>query len=316
MDIQGLIKGIHHVTATVDGAQADYDFYTQTLALRLVKETVNFDNENVYHFYYGNEIGAPSTIFTTFPYKGQGVRRGTIGAGQVYQTSFSVPAGSLDFWKDRLEKQGVKVAQAIRFGQPILEFEDPSGLKLDIMESDDEREPVWAGKGVTRAQAIRGMHNVTLLINDAPTTIKFLQAFGYSLVSMEGDLTLMEAGTGGAGNSLIIRSAPDAERGINGIGTVHHVAHRVAQLDDSLKIKEKMENDFGLKVTRVMDRKYFQSIYFRIPGGVLFEVATEGPGFLVDESNEDLGTALKLPDWQEPHRSRIAANLLKYEKRT
>lgn len=316
MDIQGLIKGIHHVTATVDGAQVDYDFYTQTLALRLVKETVNFDNEKVYHFYYGNEIGSPSTIFTTFPYKGQGIRRGTIGAGQVYQTSFSVPQGSLGFWKERLKKNGIKTTESSRFGQTILEFEDPSGLKLDIMESEDEREPVWAGKGVSREQAIRGMHNVTLLINDAPGTIEFLQSFGYRLATMEGDLTLLEAGAGGAGNSLIIRSAPDAERGTNGIGTVHHVAHRVTQLEDALKIKEKMETEYGLKVTRVMDRKYFQSIYFRIPGGVLFEVATEGPGFMVDEPREHLGTSLKLPDWQEPHRSRIAANLLKYEKRS
>lgn len=316
MDIQGLIKGIHHVTATVDDAQADYDFYTQILGLRLVKETVNFDNEKVYHFYYGNEIGTPSTIFTTFPYKGQGVRRGTIGAGQVLQTSFSVPAGSIEFWKKRLRKFGIRLSEATRFGQPVLEFRDPSGLKLDIMESDqDDRQPIWTTPEVEAANAIRGMHNATLLINDAPPTIDFLQQFGYRLIETEGNLTLMEAGTGGAGNSLIIKSDPAAERGTNGIGTVHHLAHRVAHLDDSLKIKEKMEKDFGLKVTRVMDRKYFQSIYFRIPGGVLFEVATEEPGFLVDENKAELGTALKLPGWQEPHRERIEANLLQYERR-
>ncbi|PHN03192.1 ring-cleaving dioxygenase [Flavilitoribacter nigricans] len=313
MDIKGLIKGIHHVTATVNDAQEDYDFYTKTLGLRLVKETVNFDNEKVYHFYYGNEIGSPSTIFTTFPYKGQGVRQGTIGSGQVYQTSFSIPEGTLSFWKKRLQDHGVTATETQRFGQPVLEFEDPSGLRLDLMEAGaDDREPLWAYREVSKAQAIRGMHNVTLLIQDAPTTIRFLEIFGYRTVQTDGELTLLESGTGGPGNSLIVRAAPAAEPGINGIGTVHHVAHRVAQLEDSMKIKEKMEKEFGLKVTRVMDRKYFQSIYFRIPGGVLFEVATEGPGFMVDESREELGTALKLPAWQEPNRDRIEANLLKY----
>lgn len=315
MDIKGLIKGIHHVTATVNDAQEDYDFYTKTLALRLVKETVNFDNENVYHFYYGNEIGSPSTIFTTFPYKGQGVRPGKIGAGQVYQTSFSIPPGTIDFWKSRLQNRGIRVTKAMRFGEPILEFADPSGLKLDLMESaSDERQPLWTFADVEKDRAIRGMHNVTLLINDITTTIPFLEIFGYRLTKMEGDFSLLEAGNGGPGNSLIVKSAPDAEKGVNGIGTVHHVAHRVAQLEDSLLIKEKMEKAFGLKVTRVLDRKYFQSIYFRIPGGVLFEVATEGPGFLVDESNEELGTGLQLPNWQEPHRARIAANLLPYQR--
>lgn len=315
MDISGLIKGIHHVTATVNEAQEDYDFYTKILALRLVKETVNFDNEKVYHFYYGNEIGSPSTIFTTFPYKGQGVRQGVIGAGQVYQTSFSIPTGTLSFWRDRLQQMGVPTTSSTRFGQPILEFLDPSGLRLDIMESEqDDRQPVWAYQEVIKDKAIRGMHNVTLLINEAPVTIQFLKAFGYRVVKTDGDLTLLEAGEGGPGNSLIVKSAPDAVRGQNGIGTVHHVAHRVEKLDDSLKIKEKMEKEFGLKVTRVLDRKYFQSIYFRIPGGVLFEVATEGPGFLVDESQEDLGTALKLPNWQEPNRERIEQNLLPYKR--
>ncbi len=138
--------------------------------------------------------------------------------------------------------------------------------------------------------------------------------FGYRQVATDGDLTPLETEAGGAGNSIIVKSAPDAERGVNGIGTVHHLAHRVEKLEDSLKIKAKMENEFGLKVTRVLDRKYFQSIYFRIPGGVLFEVATVGPGFLVDESNEKLGTALKLPNWQEPNRERIEQNLLPYDR--
>ena len=158
------------------------------------------------------------------------------------------------------------------------------------------------------------MHHAILLVHDKREVIDFLEAFGYKVKTEEGDMTLLEAGDGGPGNTLIVKSAPNADRGINGLGTVHHVAHRVDSLEDSLKIKAYLENQWGLQVTEVLDRKYFKSIYFRIPGGILFEVATSGPGFTVDESVDDLGKALKLPDWQEPNRERIAANLLKYKR--
>ncbi len=275
MDIKGLIKGLHHVTATVAGAQEDYDFYVKTLGLRLVKETVNFDNESVYHFYYGNEIGSPSTIMTTFPYAGQGVRKGAIGSGQVSQTSFSIPMGTLTFWKERLKAQGVSYSTEQRFDQEILVFEDPSGLKLDIMEAVDERTPVWSTADISKENAIRGIHNVTLLISDIKTTIGFLELFGYEVKKQEGDLTLLEAGDGGAGNTLIVKDGKTAHQGVNGIGTVHHVAHRVASLADSLRIRDFLVNNLGIMATDVKDRKYFESIYFRIPGGVLFEIATE-----------------------------------------
>lgn len=315
MDFKGIIKGLHHVTATVNDAQEDYDFYTKLLGLRLVKETVNFDNEQVYHFYYGNEIGAPSTIFTTFPYKDQGVRKGVIGHGQVYQTSFNVQDGALGFWKRRLNEHGIDTAEVSQFGKTILEFEDPSGLRLDIREdSSDTREPVWIKDEIGADHAIFGIHNVTILIPDAASTLPFLTAFGYTIKETDDDLTLMEAGKGGAGNTLIVKADPDAIQGINGLGTVHHVAHRIEKLEDSMKLKEQLENEYGLKVTEVKDRKYFKSIYFRIPGNVLFEVATEGPGFMVDESREELGSGLKLPDWQESNRERIEANLLKYDR--
>ncbi len=315
MDFKGIIKGLHHVTATVNDAQEDYDFYTKVLGLRLVKETVNFDNEQVYHFYYGNEIGAPSTIFTTFPYKDQGVRKGVIGHGQVYQTSFNVPDGALGFWKRRLNDHGVDTAEVSQFGKTILEFEDPSGLRLDIREdSSDTREPVWIKEEIGADYAIYGIHNVTILIPDAATTLPFLTAFGYTIKETEGDLTLMEAGEGGPGNTLIVKADENSIEGVNGLGTVHHVAHRIEKLEDSMKLKKQLEDEFGLKVTEVRDRKYFKSIYFRIPGNVLFEVATEGPGFMVDESKEELGTALKLPEWQEPNRERIETNLLKYDR--
>lgn len=315
MDIKGKVKGLHHITATVNDAQEDYDFYTRALGLRLVKETVNFDNEKVYHFYYANKIGSPSTVFTTFPYKGQGVREGIIGAGQATHTAFSVPAASLAFWKARLGKFDIPYTKGTLFDLEMLDFNDPSGLNIQIVGSDDDqRLPVWEYDDITGANAIRGMHHAVLTVHDKVAVNEFLNAFGYVVTKEEGDITQLEAGEGGPGNILIVKSAPNAGRGINGLGTVHHVAHRVDSLEDSLAIKEYMESQWNLKVTDVLDRKYFRSIYFRIPGGVLFEVATSGPGFTVDESVAELGNALKLPDWQEPNRERIEANLLKYIK--
>ena len=315
MDIKGIIKGLHHITATVSDAQEDYDFYTKTLGLRLVKETVNFDNEKVYHFYYANKIGSPSTVFTTFPYKGQGVRDGIIGAGQATHTAFSVPSASLNFWKERLTKFRIPFTEGALFGLDVLDFKDPSGLNIQIVGSDnDQREPVWEYDDITETEAIRGMYHAILSVCDAGDAKDFLEAFGYEVKEEEGDMTLLEAGEGGPGNTLIVKSAPDSDIGINGLGTVHHVAHRVDSLEDSLKIKAYLKSRWDLTVTDVLDRKYFKSIYFHIPGGILFEVATSGPGFTIDENLEDLGKALKLPDWQEPSRVRIAANLLKYEK--
>lgn len=315
MNFKGIIKGLHHITATVNDAQEDYDFYTKLLSQRLVKETVNFDNEKVYHFYYGNEIGAPSTIFTTFPYKDQGVRDGIIGSGQVFETVFSAPANSLQYWEDRLKKHNVDVSKTNLFGKKKLTFKDPSGLNLAIIEDgEDERSPVWKSDEVPTEQNIIGIHHVVLAIENVEETLKFLEVFGYESTQKEGDFTLLNSSIGGAGNSLVVMDAKGLPVGKNGLGTVHHVAHRVENIDESLKIKDYLENELDLKVTEVKDRKYFQSIYFRIPGGVLFEIATEGPGFMVDESNEELGSSLKLPDWQEERRAEIEAGLLDYER--
>ncbi|WMN07041.1 ring-cleaving dioxygenase [Marivirga arenosa] len=315
MNFKGIIKGLHHITATVNDAQEDYDFYTKLLGQRLVKETVNFDNEKVYHFYYGNEIGAPSTIFTTFPYKDQGVRDGIIGSGQVFETVFSAPANSLQYWEDRLKKHNVDVSKTNLFGKKKLTFKDPSGLNLAIIEDgEDERSPVWKSDEVPTEQNIIGIHHVVLAIENVEETLKFLEVFGYESTQKEGDFTLLNSSIGGAGNSLVVMDAKGLPVGKNGLGTVHHVAHRVENIDESLKIKDYLENELDLKVTEVKDRKYFQSIYFRIPGGVLFEIATEGPGFMVDESNEELGSSLKLPDWQEERRAEIEAGLLDYER--
>ncbi len=315
MNFRGIIKGLHHITATVNDAQEDYDFYTKLLGQRFIKETVNFDNENVYHFYYGNEIGAPSTVFTTFPYKGQDVREGIIGSGQAYETVFSAPEGSLSFWEARLEKYRLNFSKVQSFGNDKLVFKDPSGLNIAIIEdSDDKRSPVWKTDDIPQNKNIIGIHHMVLAIVDVEETLNFLKVFGYEQTAKEGDFTKVESAESGAGNTLVIMEAGDLPRGKNGLGTVHHVAHRVEKLEDSLKIRDYLVNELGLKVTEVKERKYFQSIYFRIPGGVLFEVATEGPGFLVDESNEELGSSLKLPEWQEPHRERITTGLLPYQK--
>jgi len=315
MNFRGIIKGLHHVTATVSDAQEDYDFYTKTLGLRLVKETVNFDNENVYHFYYGNETGSPSTIFTTFPYKGQGVRQGVIGTGQVFETAFSVPENALGYWKDRLKDAGADVIVKRRFSRDHLLFKDPSGLRLSILEdSTDKREPAWSSGDIPKNRSIIGIHHVTLAVEPDAETGEFLSFFGYDSVEKDGDLILLETSEKGAGNSLVLRQTEDLPRGVNGLGTVHHVAHRVDDISDSLFIKKTLEQKFGISVTEVKDRKYFRSIYFRIPGDVLFEVATSGPGFLVDENKDDLGSSLKLPVWQEPRREQILKSLKSYER--
>lgn len=315
MDIHGLVKGLHHVTATVNDAQEDYDFYTKALGLRLVKETVNFDNEKVFHFYYANKIGSPSTVFTTFPYKGQGVRDGIIGAGQATHTAFSVPAASISFWELRLKNFDIEFTQGELFGMRVLDFKDPSGLNIQLVGSySDSREPLWEFNDITRDEAIRGIHHVLLLVNDHSEINEFLQDFGYGLHKEDGNLSLYATASELAGNSLIVKSDPRAARGINGLGTVHHVAHRVDKVEDNIAIKNYMETRWKLRVTEVLDRKYFRSVYFRIPGGILFEIATSVPGFTVDETVEELGSSLKLPDWQEPNRARIEANLLRYVK--
>lgn len=221
----------------------------------------------------------------------------------------------MSFWEERLETFGIYFSKVLNFGKDKLQFKDPSGLNIAIIEdADDQRSHVWKTDDISDKENIIGIHHVVLAIADVKETLDFLKVFGYDETAREGDLVQLNSNIGGAGNSLVIMDAGDLPKGKNGIGTVHHVAHRVENLEDSLKIRDYLVNELGLKVTEVKDRKYFQSIYFRIPGGVLFEVATEGPGFLIDESNEELGGSLKLPDWQELHRAKIEAGLMDYIK--
>jgi len=304
------VRSLHHVTATVNDAQADLDFYVGLLGLRLVKKTVNFDNRQVYHFYYGNELGTPGTIMTTFPYKGMGVPLGRKGAGQITAIAFSVPTGSLDAWRERLADRAVRITgRGTRFGEEFIALDDPSGLVIELVATGgDDREP-WISSGVDRSTAIRGIHTLSLTIKAPERSIAFLsRLLGWTAAGEEGSRTRVTLADGGPGHWLDIVGAPDTSPAMNGLGTVHHLAMAVATPEDQLAYREEILR-LGVPVTEVLDRQYFQSIYFREPGGVLYEIATIPPGFLIDEEPARLGQALKLPPWEEVNRVVIEAGL-------
>jgi glyoxalase family protein len=305
-----VILGLHHVTATVAEAQPDVDFCVGALALRLVKRTVNFDNHNVYHFYYGDERGTPGTIWTTFPYAGMGVPVGTKGAGQITATAFSVPAGSLDYWRERFEARGVAVARvAPRFGDEVLTLADPSGLRFELVASAADRRAPWVTGDIDPAAAVRGLHSVTLTVADPEPSIRFVtDVLGLAVGGEEPGRVRVSLGGEGPGHTIDLLHGTGAMPARNGLGTVHHVAMAVDGAETQRRVRERLV-ERGYQVTQVLDRQYFQSIYFREPGGVLFEVATVSPGFTVDESLDALGLGLKLPPWEEPNRAAIERGL-------
>jgi glyoxalase family protein len=304
------ILGLHHVTATVDDAQADLDFCVDLLGMRLVKKTVNFDNHDVYHFYYGTEQGAPGTIWTTFPYKGKGVRVGTKGAGQVVTTSFSIPASSLAFWQSRLREREIQATEVQnRFGEDALRFADPSGLWFELVATTRDARNPWTTDDVGEDAAIRGLHSVTMNVRQLGATRDLLTGIlGYSVVDEEATRTRFAVNGDVPGHTIDVVVDPDATPAVNGIGTVHHVAMAISTDDEQKRLREELLR-LGLRPTDVRDRCYFQSIYFREPGGVLYEVATISPGFTVDEPLPELGRGLKLPHWEEPYRPAIEAQL-------
>ena len=304
------ISGLHHVTATVDEAQPDLDFCTGTLGLRLVKKTVNFDNHHVYHFYYGDQRGTPGTIWTTFPYHGRGVRIGAKGAGQITVTSFSVPPASLAFWTRRLMDHGIPVAPAEpRFDEESIIATDPSGLLVELVATDRDPRDFWDGGGIDADFAVRGLHSVSLTLRSSDATVQFMSEWlGFSVMAESADSVRVGVNGGGPGKQVDLLIAPDAPAATNGIGTVHHVAMAVEDQTTQLRLREALI-EREVTVTPVMDRQYFQSIYFREPGGVLFEVATVRPGFDVDEPPSELGRSLKLPPWEEPSRAEIERGL-------
>ena len=304
------ILGLHHVTATVDDAQSDLDFGIDALGLRLVKKTVNFDSPGVYHFYYGDERGTPGTIWTTFPYKPRGIRHGMQGSGQVTVTSFSVPEGSLDRWKTRLRERSFTVTDGPpRFGEESIIVTDPSGLAIELVATKRDTRAPWLAEGLDAASAVRGIHSVTMTVDDPQPTLAFMHEWlGFSVTEEMKGRTRVSVNGEGPGKSIDVRVDPEARRAVNGIGTVHHVAMAIGSEEEQLALREALLRR-GIDVTPVMDRSYFRSIYFREPGGVLFEVATTAPGFDVDEPVAELGRSLKLPPWEEPKRAIIEAAL-------
>lgn len=303
------ILGIHHITAIAGEAQRNYNFYTKTLGLRFVKKTVNFDDPGTYHFYYGDGNGTPGTILTFFPWTH--VKRGKAGTGMATEIGYSVPADSLEFWVDRFAVHNIKHENlSERFGERILPFEDPDGLKFKLIAPliEDKRRP-WETNEVRSDVATKGFHSVTLTLKKIETTAKVLtDIFGYSLQKQEGNIYRFVTDASETANMVDIIETPNCAPGIVAGGTNHHVAFRVKDEETQMKFREKILSE-GHNITPKIDRNYFFSLYFREPGGVLFEIATDNPGFAVDEPSNELGMHLKLPAQYESNRSSIEKSL-------
>ncbi|RYG46921.1 MAG: ring-cleaving dioxygenase [Chitinophagaceae bacterium] len=303
--MQNEILGLHHITAIAGSAQMNFDFYTKVLGQRLVKKTVNFDDPGTYHFYYGNEEGTPGTLLTFFPW--EEARRGLAGTGMATNFGYAVPKGSLGLWRDRLQQHSVKHCEVgEKFGEQYLPFEDPDGLKIEFVEPQaaDEREP-WKTGEVEKDVATRGLHNATLTLRKHEATAKVLtEVLGYKLLKQEGDRYRFRTYTAANASIIDILETPTGPAAIGGSGTNHHIAFRVKDEEALMHYREKVL-EFGLNITPKIDRDYFFSLYFREPGGVLFEIATDNPGFTRDESLADLGKNLKLPSQYESMRAEL-----------
>ncbi|MCM2561543.1 VOC family protein [Lutimaribacter sp. EGI FJ00015] len=303
------INGLHHVTSLASDAQQNNDFFTKTLGLRRVKKTVNFDAPEVYHLYYGDEIGTPGTVMTYFPFPG--ARRGRPGAGEVAVTAFSIPKGSRDWWANRLAAQGVQnIISQDQLGEVRLRFDGPDGDGFALVETDDARAP-WTGGDIGADHAIRGFHSTQMRLADQGATAELLRFMGYEQRGTEGDITrfAIAGGPGNGANVIDIETLPNAPAAAQGAGSVHHIAFSVNDRAAQAEVRKALI-DTGFQVTPVIDRDYFWAIYFRAPGGVLFEVATNEPGFDRDEDRAHLGEALKLPDQHAHLRAVLEAEHL------
>ena len=299
------IPGIHHVTAITADAKKNIDFYCGVLGLRLVKLTVNFDDPGSYHLYYGDELGRPGTIMTFFAWAG--AYPGRSGPPQVSATAFAVPACALDFWSERLKEFGVRPWTEIdRFGERGLGLSDPDGTRIELVGCAAPKGEPWASGPVPAESAIRGFHSVTISEEGYEDTARLLtEGMGYSAVDREQNRFRYRAGSGdGFAATVDLLCVPGARNGAMGAGAVHHVAFRVSDDAEQYAWREELVRR-ALNVSPVMDRAYFHSIYYREPGGVLFELATDNPGFTADQPREELGTKLMLPAWLEPQRAEI-----------
>ncbi len=302
------VHGIHHVTALSGDAQENLDFYTGPMGLRLVKKSINQDAPDTYHLFYADGAGTPGTDLTFFPWPGLPPARS--GAGHVVEVPLAIPTGSLDYWQARLDAHGI-AAEALdtRFGERSLPFADPHGLRLALVETEDARPFVpWSRSPVPAAHQVRGIHAVRLWSRAlAPTEALLTGVMGFEKVGEDKGWHRYAAG-GGSGHFVEILEKPDAGRGSGGTGGVHHVAWRVTDSAEEQALRARIEQ-VGLHPTPPIDRFWFESVYFREPGGVLFELATDGPGFARDENPDALGEKLILPPWFEPRRDEIEAGL-------
>lgn len=302
-------QGLHHVTALAGDPQKNIDFYITGLGLRLVKKTVNFDAPGTYHLYYGDEAGRPGSLMTFFPWRG--IAPGRIGAGQSTSTAFSVPAGSLGWWVDHFASIGseAKITSTNSSEERLL-VRDPDGLQIELVATheSDPRAP-WDSQSVPAESAIRGQHSSVLTVRDAEGTVGLMvNDLGMRVVEQEGGRTRLAAGAGGPGALVDVHASGLAPEGLTAGGTVHHIAFRVPDQETQLAWRNDLVSR-GHQVTEILDRQYFTSIYFREPGGVLFEIATDTPGFDIDEPLLELGRSLKLPPWLEPSREAIEARV-------
>jgi glyoxalase family protein len=303
------MSGIHHITAIAGKPARNLDFYTRTLGLRFIKRTVNFDDPGTYHFYYGDETGHPGTILTFFPW--EHAAAGVAGSGLTHETAFRVPTESIGYWVHRLVEKGVS-HQPIskRFGQSVIEFTDPDGVGLALVGTDGAgREPGWSGGDIPAEHAIRGFAGATLIsANAAATTAILTDVLGFSEAGRENGIVRLRAGEG-VGGIVDVRAAEGLRPGRWGRGSVHHIAFRARNDAEQAEMARKLLEGHGVRSTEQRDRQYFRSIYFREPGGVLFEIATDEPGFAIDEPVSSLGATLKLPPFLEPQRKEIEAVL-------
>jgi glyoxalase family protein len=302
--------GIHHVTAIAGNARRNVEFYTQTLGLRLVKKTVNFDDPGTYHLYYGDETGAPGTILTFFPW--DHVAPGRLGIGETQETVFRVPEGAIGYWTHRFVEKGVAhQAPVKRFGETVLSFKDPHGMRLALVAVPGiANEPGWTNGDIPTEHAIRGFHSVNLLLADAePTGAILTDVLGFTELGREGTLVRYKVEGTAIGGIVDIHAAGGFLPARMGGGSVHHIAFRAADDVAEAEMVKKLVKNHGIRTTEQKDRNYFRSVYFREPGHVLFEIATDIPGFAADEPVASLGEALKLPSFLEGRRAQIEAVL-------
>ncbi|HET6589111.1 MAG TPA: ring-cleaving dioxygenase [Candidatus Nitrosocosmicus sp.] len=330
VNIDNAIIGIHHITAIAGNPQKNIDFYTSFLGLRLVKLTVNFDDPTTYHFYYGDEIGRPGTILTFFPW--HTMPKGFRGTGQVITTSFLIPENSVEYWVSRLKSQGIGYAGPTKrfkdddgYSEQVITLYDPDGMEIELVShrvAEEREKNMWKKGPIPKEHAIRGFYSATLCLEGYERTADLLtENMGFSNTKREGNRFRFEIKDKekridsfygnkekrefdllSSPSTVDLICLPDIRRGSMGVGSVHHIAWRTPTDESQLYIRKRIVKT-GLDATPVIDRRYFHSVYFREPGGVLFEIATDPPGFMVDQKEEELGQKLLLPQWLEPDRN-------------